>query len=340
MINHRNYSLFFAVLWVLWFALHVLCLRGLGFNWNLSLADSLLSNGSLVLVCLILTFPLKYYHPNKSNVWQLGVWVAVITALWYVAIMPFFSDLPFADQRYLAGLAHTKMVRLAIALLIICFTVLLRWMTGMAQEQRDLEQRQQQIEQLSRNTELSTLRQQLHPHFLFNTLNSVSALIPVKPIEARKMVLQLSDFLRSSVQKQDKKRVSVSDEIKQIELYLAIEEVRFGHRLVVDIAVADQCLDKQIPPFILQPLVENAIKYGLYDTTEQVYISLRVDWVKEELRISISNPYDHKTSDANNGTGFGQQSVQRRLFLMFGRNDLFVVDRDEANYTVQVIIPQ
>src|SRR5690606_14447843 len=128
------------------------------------------------------------------------------------------------------------------------------------------EKRTKTAQELAREAELSKLRQQLQPHFLFNSLNSISALAGTRPEEARKMIHQLSDFFRSTLKKESQKLIPFSEELEHLTLYLEIEKVRFGHRLRTDVTCSNEALMYRIPPLLLQPIVENAIKFGLYDT--------------------------------------------------------------------------
>src|SRR5690606_27683378 len=111
--------------------------------------------------------------------------------------------------------------------------------------------------------ELYNLRQQLQPHFLFNSLNSIIALIGNQPDRAKEMVFQLSDFLRGTLRKDDQQLIPLAEEVDHLKLYLEIEKVRFGHRLEVKIEIPKEAMEKKLPAMIVQPLLENAIKYGL-----------------------------------------------------------------------------
>ena len=120
---------------------------------------------------------------------------------------------------------------------------------------------------MAKESELFKLRQQLQPHFLFNSLNSINALIGNRPDEARKMVQQLSDFLRGTIKKEETQWVTLQEEMQYLQLYLDIEKVRFGNRLSTAIEIGEDVSEMTLPALILQPIVENAIKFGLYDTT-------------------------------------------------------------------------
>ncbi|HWA35738.1 MAG TPA: histidine kinase, partial [Cyclobacteriaceae bacterium] len=193
---------------------------------------------------------------------------------------------------------------------------------------------------LARDAELSNLRQQLQPHFLFNSLNSISALAGSQPTEARKMIQQLSDFLRGTIRKDDKSLVTLEEELHHLQLYLDIEKVRFGHRLNTQIDKTPDSLGMQLPSLLLQPIVENAIKFGLYDTVGEIGISIAARVENNALVIEVKNPFDPATATPQRGTGFGLSSVQRRLSLMYFRNDLLSTSQSDNIFTTTVKIPQ
>ncbi|HTO17221.1 MAG TPA: histidine kinase [Edaphocola sp.] len=212
------------------------------------------------------------------------------------------------------------------------------------QEQRLLME--QDAQSLKNEAELFKLRQQLHPHFLFNSLNSINALIGSNPKLAREMLLKLSSFLRLSVKREEMKLVSIREEVDSLELYLDIEKVRFGDRLNILKDIPENLKEKIIPPFLLQPLLENAIKFGLYDTLDEVIITLTLKETEYFYDFEISNPYD-KHSVAPKGTGFGLQAISRRLFLLYARNDLLKVEKspgikkeDADIYIINLLIPK
>jgi len=208
------------------------------------------------------------------------------------------------------------------------------------QEQKENERRKADAERLARDAELYNLRQQLQPHFLFNSLNSISALIGKRPEEARTMIYQLSDFLRGTMRKEENEFVTLDEELQHLQLYLDIEKVRFGHRLITEINQGEGCSDLILPAMLLQPLVENAIKFGLYDTTGDVTIKIDATCIPNYLALSIQNPYDTNTVRPKSGTGFGLGSIKRRLYLLFARTDLIQTNGENNIFTTTVKIPQ
>lgn len=223
--------------------------------------------------------------------------------------------------------------------MIGCFTALaLVWYSQ--RDQLADNERKQGIEKLAREAELNKLRQQLQPHFLFNSLNSISALTGSQPEKARHMIQQLSDFLRGTLKKEQQQWTTVEEEIQYLQLYLDIEKVRFGYRLQTIIETEEKALQLQLPSMLLQPVVENAIKFGLYDTIGEVTILIHVQVVDDHLRISVQNPFDEDTSATVKGTGFGLSSVRRRLFLLFARQDLLQIKKEAQKFITIISIPQ
>lgn len=180
----------------------------------------------------------------------------------------------------------------------------------------------------------------MQPHFLFNSLNSINALIGSRPQEARKMVQQLSDFLRGTIKKDETQWVNLKEELEYLQLYLDIEKVRFGNRLATAIDIEEITHNLKLPALLLQPIVENAIKFGLYDTIGETVIEISAAKEENHLLIKVKNPFDPETSSPKQGTGFGLNSVQRRLYLLFARNDLVTTEAKDNIFITIVRIPQ
>jgi two-component system LytT family sensor kinase len=241
---------------------------------------------------------------------------------------------------YESFFAFSVPVRLAIAFLIIGSMILLGVLWYTQQDYQENEKRKTEAEKLARDAELFNLRQQLQPHFLFNSLNSINALIGFKPEEARHMIQQLSDFLRGTLKKDNNQWTTLEEELHHLQLYLDIEVVRFGHRLKTNIECDNDCGKMKMPAMLLQPVVENAIKFGLYDTTEAITIVIKATAETNRLIIKVINPYDAATSSISKGTGFGLSSVQRRLYLVFAQHGLLQTNADKNLFTTTLIIPQ
>jgi sensor histidine kinase YesM len=246
---------------------------------------------------------------------------------------------------YITSLRQSHLSRLIISVLATTWIISLSAVSKRTTVAEEQFKNMKDAATLHREAELFKLRQQLQPHFLYNSLNSISALIMMMPEKAQEMIGRLSDFLRNSVKREGREHIPINEELEYIEAYLAIEGVRFGDRLRV--AYNKGVIDNAtIPPFLLQPVLENAIKFGLYGKTGQVVIRMEIALEEPYLKISISNPYDPQNR-AVSGTGFGLAGIERRLYLLYARTDLLEVipdtvpnDEGQYNFTTILKIPQ
>lgn len=336
----RQFMIPFCISWFIWISMQQLALYQMGLNWFEALTDSLVSNTLLIFVSMLLFTILRFYLPRTNAVLTLVVWIILLTTGWFFASNKIL-DLIYGDNIHYQSLVdNTWPIRFAIGFLINGCVSLVGYAYFNWQERTETEQKKNEAEQLSKEAELYKLRQQLQPHFLFNALNSINALIGSRPAGAREMVQQLSDFLRTTLRKEEQQWIKLEDEIHSLQLYLDIEKVRFGHRLSTQLELDTDAWNMQLPALLLQPLVENAIKFGLYDTTEESHIYLLAKAEGNQLVITVENPFDPSTAAAQKGTGFGLSSVQRRLYLMFGRNDLLQTTAKENIFSTTVVIPQ
>lgn len=194
------------------------------------------------------------------------------------------------------------------------------------------------LKELVTQTQLNELKSQINPHFLFNSLNSVSYLTMSEPAKAQEMVIKLSSFLRYSLKHKQNQLVTIDQEIDHIRLYLEIEKVRFGDKLQADFNIED-CKNCLIPNMILQPLYENAIKYGVYETTTQVEIKTVAYRAKDQLVFTVSNNFD-PDAIVKKGEGIGLLNIRRRLGLVYGDSTLLSVKNENQIFTVTLILPQ
>ncbi|MFD0792527.1 sensor histidine kinase [Mucilaginibacter litoreus] len=329
----------FATCGLVWTALQMYIIHSFGFEWLTAGVDSVLSAILLTIACWLINNNLRYYQPDRESYIFLFIWcaaLAIACAAGCRYILPLFN----MGQVYFNFLQQSLIIRFFTLFLAIGWMAMISalWYTQL--DHKRTEQRKTEAEKLARDAELYNLRQQLQPHFLFNSLNSINALIGFKPELARKMIHQLSDFLRGTLKKDEQLLVPLNDELAHLNLYLDIEKVRFGHRLQTEISCDKACGEANLPSLLLQPLVENAIKFGLYDTTDEVTISVRAEMEDQYLVIMIQNPYDPKTSRPRKGTGFGLSGVQRRLYLIFARNDLMETHANDNIFTTIIKVPQ
>jgi two-component system, LytTR family, sensor kinase len=195
------------------------------------------------------------------------------------------------------------------------------------------------LESLVKETELKMLRSQINPHFLFNSLNSISSLTVTDPEKARVMVVKLSDFMRYALARKDEQPVSLRSELENLRLYLDIEKVRFGDKLTTEEHIDPECYDFNIPVMLLQPLYENAVKHGVYESTETVKIYTQAKIANGIIEIIIRNNYD-SASSVKRGTGTGLLNVTRRLELFYGNKASIKSLKEDGIYTITLYIPK
>lgn len=336
----RRFLIIFSIAWVILIVDHATVLYWFGLSGEAAIADSLISNVLLLLVCLLVMNSLRYYVPRMDQYVNVLA-ICIVFAVFWLLLSKWILSISLGDyDSYLFFLHRSLAIRVSIAFLVLGIVSMSSIIWFNWQDQRKNEQRKADAEKLAKEAELFKLRQQLQPHFLFNSLNSINALIGISPEEARKMVQQLSDFLRGTIKKEETQWVNLAEELQYLQLYLEIEKVRFGNRLATIIESDEASQQMKLPALLLQPIVENAIKFGLYDTTGETLIAIHTSREGNELQVKVSNPFDPETSSASHGTGFGLKSVQRRLYLLFGRSDLLITGAKENIFTTIVKIPQ
>jgi two-component system sensor histidine kinase AlgZ len=191
---------------------------------------------------------------------------------------------------------------------------------------------------LARDAELKALKAQVNPHFLFNSLNSISALTSIDPRRAQEMCILLAEFLRMTLGLGEKSAVTLQEEMELLRRFLSIEKVRFGTRLEVHAEIdgaAESCL---VPPLILQPLVENAIIHGIANLPQGGTVRLRAQRVESQLHISIENSFDPESTPARKG-GMGLKNVRARVEARYPKQGNVQANAEEDSFRVDLSIP-
>jgi hypothetical protein len=334
----KSIPLVVALLAVLVF--HVwLLVNWFGFDLKLSILDSLASVACVVVTIAILGSVLLRYAPSRDKYPFAGAVGIVLSWAVFHMTYPAYEYYGEGNAAYLQFLSKSVPIRIFVssALAVVSGVVFI-----FHKRTKEMEESQQQlanIQSMVREAELQKLQLQLQPHFLFNSLNSINALIVVQPSRAREMVQQLSDFLRATLKRADEQWITLAQEADYLRLYLSIEKVRFGHRLEVQLNLDEQLLMWLIPPLLLQPLVENAIKFGLYGTTDNVTISMNIQREGNALQVEISNPFDADMQPSE-GSGFGLSGLKRRLYLLYTRNDLLTTRTEGNQFFVRLTLPE
>ena len=265
----------------------------------------------------------------------LGIDVVVKTAL-HGRVYPDLPHLPVASQLGQYFFSQTEAdVQIYLVVAVLGYVV------AYYAKVRNQELRASRLETNLVKAELQVLKMQLQPHFLFNTLHSISSLVSTDPRAAQKMICSLGDLLRLSLVREDLPEVTLRRELEFLELYLDIERVRFQDRLIARIQVNDEILDAKVPYLLLQPLVENAIKHGVARRPGSGCVEVAAYRDSEHLCLVVTN--DNSTSGAvpvSDGMGIGLENTRNRLRILYGYDAcLRVRDLAEERFEVKVSLP-
>jgi hypothetical protein len=306
-----------------------------GLTWLESAAVTL--PGLIVLAALVLSpwytcraLPLRSTPPAKLVLTHLVLAMCVSTAIVLVdkiSVAIFSVWLPDLRGRFHGAIP----VAAFLVLLIYLLSVALHY-TLLAVESS------KQAEIVSREAELKALKAQVNPHFLFNSLNSISALTATNPHAARDMCIRLSDFLRSSLRLGERTSIPFSEELALTKTYLEVEQIRFGKKLRIWNDLDPACDDCEVPPLLVQPLIENAIKHGVATLVDGGEIAIRGRKVQNMICVVIENPFDPEAPAARKN-GFGLISVRSRLHARYGNAGRLETEVNQNRYRVILTVP-
>ncbi len=203
---------------------------------------------------------------------------------------------------------------------------------------REAEARVMKASVLARDAELRALKAQVNPHFLFNSLNSISALTASDAAKAREMCILLGDFLRRTLGLGEKQSIPLEEEMSLVHAFLAVEKIRYGARLQMEELVDKEALNAQVPPLLLQPLVENAVSHGIANLVEGGWIRLEVKQNNGYLRIAIENLFDPEAPQRHRN-GVGLANVRQRLQARYGDGATFGTTAAEGRFRVAISLP-
>ena len=224
------------------------------------------------------------------------------------------------------------------ALLLYLLAVALHYVLLSFQSSQQAETREQEAKVLAREAELKALKAQINPHFLFNSLNSISALATIDGQRARDMCLRLSDFLRSTLKLAEHEMIPLDQEVALVKTYLDVERVRFGERLRVEQSMTTACEHCKVPSLILQPLVENAVKHGIARLVEGGQIHIAGQCADGILHLQLENDFDPEGKPAPK-SGLGLVNVRNRLQALYQNRARLTTQVRDNRYCVDLELP-
>src|SRR5271155_4282831 len=295
-------------------------------------------------VCLSAWYSCKAAPIQKSTaqrLWLTHILAAAILSLCWVLLAKLFAyglsrmasfqglDSRFASQVPVIFGAGFLLYLLSVASHYVILTI---------EDSNKAEVRVQETSILARDAELKALKAQVNPHFLFNSLNSISALTSVNPAKAREMCILLAEFLRMTLGLGEKTSVPLSEELSLLHRYLAIEKVRFGARLQMEEDMQQVSTSLQLPPLLLQPLIENAVTHGIANLPEGGTVKLSGHGHNGRVSLAVENTFDSDSTPTHKG-GLGLKNVRQRLEARYGKEATMRVSAEEGKFRVELSFP-
>jgi len=237
-------------------------------------------------------------------------------------------------KQYVALQSHLYGVGFSYYLLAVAF----HYMLFAQQESQAAQERALESTMRAREAELSALKAQINPHFLYNSLNSISALTSIDPARARDMCVALADFLRLTLGMGEKAVIPLCDELALLDKYCAIEKVRFGDRLTLQEDVTEETKECLLPPLLLQPLFENAVVHGIAQMPEGGWIRLQAARNGDRLSVTVENSWDPEAGGSRKN-GVGLKNVQRRLEARYGNQAQLQANAEDNVFRVRLQFP-
>jgi two-component system sensor histidine kinase AlgZ len=313
-------------------------------SWRLALLVGVPLAAVHAFICLAAHYVCRAAPLHRTALWRIAgtqFWAAVLSASLllgaaraWVRFLGYLGWFETAEDSW----PLVAPIVFAQATLLFVLVAALHYVLDAIEASRKAETEALHQKLLSRDAELRALRAQIHPHFLFNSLNSINALIGSDTAAARQTCVMLADFLRSSLTLGARERIPLAQEVDMASHLLAIERVRFGERLRGEIQMDAGIEGVLVPPLLLQPLVENAIKHGIGERVEGGVVQLVASRQGERIKIVIENPKDPLAAPRR-GAGIGLENVRRRVAAAYGREGRLDVESAPERFRVTLDLP-
>ncbi|NWF90257.1 MAG: histidine kinase [Ignavibacteriaceae bacterium] len=338
----RNFLIYILVWLVITSAYVLILIYGEKIDIYIALVDGFIFNFVLAGFGISFWYPAKYisFESFSTNKILISHLIGCITSvfLWlgfgYLAANYIISSPDDYSTYFLNTLGWRIFVGVLFYFLIISFYYLVIYYTNF--HQKTIQENE--LKNLVTEAELKSLKFQINPHFIFNSLNSMSALTTIDPAKARSMILNLAEFLRYTLVNNDRQKNKLSEELNNIKLYLDIEKIRFEDKFDFVDETSPDCKEALVPNMILQPLFENAIKHAVYESLEKVILKFRCFSKDGFLNISLENNFD-SLSENKKGSGIGLKNISDRLKLIYGLSNLMRIEKTHDHFKVNLFIP-
>ena len=340
-IGKKRYLLIYFIIWAIVILAHSLLLY---YYYNLSLyaafLDGIVYNGIYLLLGIGIWFIVNYNPFDLKNLVNLIV-AHVLSALFiigvWLSVAGLLTGILFGELKFSEPFSGLLPIRIILGIMFYILIAMIYYLMIYYQNFKERVEYEANIEAKYKEAELNTLKAQINPHFIFNSLNSISSLTISDPDVAQEMIVKLSDFFRMTLKKDNTQFASLSEEIKYSNLYFEIEKKRFQEKLEYLIECDDNYTATKVPHLILQPLLENAIKHGVQESISQVQVKLRCFKEKDYVVLELTNEFDMDSKPK--GQGIGHRNIRERLKLIYNRNDLLDIQIINNQYTAILKIP-
>jgi len=335
----RSY-LFIAVIFIV--IDFLLIYFGYNSNWESALVNAIIFDTILFILGGSLWYPVYFHNRSKGVVFriiQLIVVGVIYITLWILSSVIIVSAVESILSVKVSLHNDFLIIRLLVGILIYSLFVAVYFLMVSFQNLEEHNNEKLVLQNLLTDTELNLLKSQLNPHFLFNSLNSISSLTVYDTESARDMISKLSDFLRYSLRNNQQKLLPLKEELDNVNRYMDIERIRFGEKVVFTENIQEESKEKLLPALILQPLMENAIKHGVYNAIQPTKIDLRCYNVKSDLIVSLENSVEDDVV-VKEGEGVGLLNTKKRMQMIYEKKDLVQVEKTANIFKVVLVIPQ
>jgi sensor histidine kinase YesM len=342
-IKNRKALAVYIFAWLFVAFLHTTILYNiLNFELKFAIVDSLIFNLIYSTLALSYWYSIKYISLENFTVIKIltnHITAAVISSIvWIIAASWILSKIFDYNDNYTNFLFDSLIWRFFLGILF--YTIIISIFYGMLYYSNFHNKilKEAELKGLVKEAELKSLKYQINPHFIFNSLNSISALTVVKPELAQEMTIKLSNFLRKTLKKNDNQFQALKEELDNAKLYLDIEKIRFEDKLVYSENFDEKCINIKVPSMILQPLFENAIKHGLHESINAVNIIFTCKKENDYVKITLENNFD---ADAvtKKGEGIGLTNIKSRLQKIYKQTNLLKIEKRNDNFKVTIYIP-
>ena len=335
---------FYILAWVLLFSIQTLAFFQLfDVSWFFALIDNLIFGSIFFLIGLGSWYFVRFNKFEKNQILPLFLEhlasAFVLVSIWVFSGTYILGLIFSTSADYLNLIWGVIGWRYGIGFLLYLVMVVVFYLHTNNQNQQKRLEMETNLRANLQNTEIDLLRSKLNPHFLFNSLNSLNALIQTDTEKASAMLIQLADFLRFSLEKDKQDEIYLKDEFINLDRYIAIEQVRYGERLKYSKEIDEKAIQLKLPAMLLQPLTENAIKYSIGSKLDEVEVSISAYKKNNFLVIEIVNAFD-KTAAVSKGSGNGIENVRKRLDMIYKKTADFRIENNGNVFKVIIEIPQ